>query len=254
MDYQKLEEVMSNLQKVEGTKAVASAALFAKKTDAHIDQGDILIPKLLLMQGLSQLVADEKAQMGDVINSVTNTVLGGKKGSMTFIPLSHSKTWVRYKMEGASPKFMGIEPFTVQNSRRPWEEEVDGVKYRNDACLNFFVLLESEINDPRAMPYALSFRRTSYTAGKKLATHFAQCSMAGLAPYAGMLALTSEKQQNDHGPYYVFNVVPVKDTPPEYAPKILQWAEFLASTSVKVDDSDIEAEGSGASAVETKQF
>jgi hypothetical protein len=246
---------MSQLQKVEKTKSVAAPiSVFAKRADTAIDQTDILIPKLLLMQGLSKWVSEEKAAMGDIVNSVTGKLLGGKKDSINFIPIAHNKTWVRYKIEGGSPKYIGIEPHTPANARRPWEEEIDGVKYRNDACLNFFVLLESEIQDPRAMPYALSFRRTSYNAGKKLITHFAQCDMAGLAPYAGVLTLSSSKQQNDHGPYYTYDVIPLKDTPSDYSTKINQWADFLSRNVVRVDDSDIEAETATGAGVEKTQF
>ena len=51
----------------------------------------------------------------------------------------------------------------------------------------------------------------------------------------------------------MFDVVPVKDTPPEYSAKIMQWADFLSRNVVRVDDSDVEAEAT-VSNVEKTQF
>lgn len=238
---------MSNLEKAKTTQM----SVFSKKTaTANLDRSDILIPKLLVMQGMSKQVADEKAQPGEIVNSVTGEVLAARGKDIRFIPIMQFKSWVKYRMEGASPRYIGQEMFNESNANLPWESEENGQKFRNDICLNFYVLLEKDLEDPGALPYLLSFRRTSYKNGRKLITHFVQCDMAGMEPYAKTLNLTGQKQQNDSGTYYIFDVSVAGNTSEKNASKIQDWVKILSSGVHKVDDSELEE--SSESGIKTK--
>ncbi len=233
-------------------KKVSAMAVFAKKSEAaNIDRKDLLIPKLLTMQGLSKLVAAEKATMGDIVNSVTGEVLGGKSKPVNVIPLKIFKTWVRYKIQGGSPMYIGTEPFTPENANRPWEESVDGGKIRNDQALNFYVMLEEDMKKPFALPFVLSFRRTSYRNGRKLVNHFAQAEAIHQEAFGGTVELRTEKQQNDQGIFYVFDVGATKATNPEYAAKCELWMKTLAEAKVTIDDSDEEEKVSSSAGAAT---
>lgn len=230
-------------EKAVTTKPANAASIFKKRLDTGsvIDKADILIPKLLLMQGLSDLVTDDKAKMGDIANSVTGKIVGGNGKKVSFIPLLTNKSWVRYQKEdGGALKYLGNEPWTAKNSGRQWEEVTREGTFRNDACLNFYVLLEEDMTNPKALPYLLSFRRTSYRSGRKLVNHFMEADMAQLAPYSGMMFLDSTKEKNDSGVYYIFDVMPNTDTPEKYADKINEWVEVLSKGAHQVDESDLE--------------
>jgi hypothetical protein len=213
------------------------------------DSTDILIPKLLAMQGLSKYVAAEKAQMGDIVNSVTGEVLGGKKEAINFIPLKVFKTWVRYKYEKNSPMYIGTEEAKGQTYQ--WEEEIGGVKFRNDQVLNFYVMLEKDLTKPFALPYVLAFRRTSYTAGKKLNTQFEVSKASGIPPFMQTYALTTTKQQNDQGTFYTFDITPGKPTDAKFIPSIEKTFKLLVGAAIKVDDSDIVEETSKTTSKKT---
>jgi hypothetical protein len=212
-------------------------ALKKPSTDL-IDQADILIPKLLIMQGLSEFVAQEKAVMGDIVNSVTGEVLGGKGKPISFIPLMMNKVWIKYKIQGGEQKYVGTIPWSAANSNTKWEDvDKDGALLRNDACLNFYVMLERDLESSSGLPYLVSFRRSSYRNGKKLVTHFAQTQMANVSPYAMTLSLTSSKEQNDKGTFYIFDIMPGKDTDAKYCDKLELWTETLKKNMHNIDET-----------------
>lgn len=224
------------------------------------DTRDILIPKLLVMQGLSELVTQERAQMGDFCNSVTGEVVGTarEKGfkPVVFIPIMTFKTWVIYEKIGDKLEFKEIIPMTPANSNWEMEEEVNGATVRRDRCINFFVLVEGQTGE---LPYSLTFRRTSYRAGQKLATHFKTCELAAargrpVPPAAKTFKLIAHKETNDHGTFYVLDVEPNGDTKQEDLKTAYEWYQVLKTRSVKVDDSDVRTDGQAASTIDTDRF
>lgn len=215
-----------------------SPFILKKPATDLIDQSDILIPKLLIMQGLSEFVAQEKAVMGDIVNSVTGEILGGKGKALSFIPLIMNKVWIKYKVQGGEQKYIGTAPWSAANANTKWEGvDTDGSLLRNDACLNFYVMLKSDLDKSTALPYLVSFRRSSYRNGKKLVTHFAQSQMANIAPYAMVLNLTSTKEQNDKGTFYIFDVTHGAETDAKYAEKLEMWTDTLKKNIHVVDES-----------------
>lgn len=200
---------------------------------------DILIPKLLAMQGLSDYVTEEKAQMGDIVNSVTGEVLAGKGVPINFVPLTRFKTWARYEQDGAKLKYVGTEPDTGQNYK--WEEVgSDGKKYRNDQVLNFYILLEGDLQKPFALPYLLTFKRTSYTAGKKLNTQYEMSLAGGYPPFVQSYKLQTAKEQNDHGTFYVWDVRPGAATDQSTFATIQKSLKMVTTQKVNVHDEDEE--------------
>lgn len=232
-------------------KETSAVSVFTKKSSANtqLDKTDILIPKILLMQGPSVLVAEEKAQMGDIVNSVTAQLIGGKGKPITIIPLTHYKDIVKFEIADGDtkPKFKQYLPWNTQNAELPWEgveKDMQGrdIKVKHMKRLNFYVLLESEMENPSALPYVLSFSSKSYQNGRKLVTHFAQADMANLEPCSYMFNLDSKKEKNDKGIFYIFDITPNKKTPDAFAPKISLWTDILAKGNHQVDDSDLETD------------
>lgn len=236
--------------------------------DEAVDTQDILIPKLLVMQGLSKAVADEKAQMGEFIDSLTYEILGSAREKdpkpVEFIPLTMFKTWIRYEKIGDDKlDFRGIHPVTPENADWKWEEtDEDGNHFRNDQCLNFYVILKEKADDPMEMPYLLTFRRTSYKNGKKLATHFAKCQRAlqlnkVVPPASNTFKLTAVKTTNDEGTFYVMDIEPGGKTSKEHIQVAKDWVATIKQSNVKVDNSDIvgdESEKTEAVDVDNSEF
>jgi hypothetical protein len=214
------------------------------------DSRDILIPKLLVMQGLSKMVTDDKAQMGDFVDSVSGEILGSAREKdlrpVKFVPIMTFKTWVEYekieiKGKDAKLEFRGIIPMTEANANWPLEEEKEGKSLRRDRCINFYVLLADKPDD---LPYLITFRRTSFRAGQKLATHFKKCELAALRgkpvpPAATVFALTASKLTNEKGTFYVADLSPTGTTPKETLKLAWDWYQMLKTANVKVDNSDL---------------
>jgi hypothetical protein len=215
-----------------------------------VDNKDILIPKLLIMQGLSKLVTEEKAQMGDLVNSVTGEVIGTARGEKQrpcfIIPIKTFKTWVEFKVEGSKKTFSRVVPYDETNAHWKREDTNDqGEKVERDECINFYVLLA---NQPDSLPYVITFRRTSMRAGKKLATHFKMCELArargqAVPPAATTFALTGSKVTNDKGTYYVADIAAQGPTQKEALKIAYEWYLTLkqSEAKIKVDNSDLES-------------
>lgn len=213
-----------------------------------ISKEDILIPKILLMQAMSQLVTEKEiAEPGDIIVSTTEEVVGGKENPLIFVPLMSFKTWTISELVGAKYEFRDTIPMTPKNAADPLEFEENGVKYRRDKGLNFYVLLKKDLEaaakgEGAVMPALLAFRRTSFTAGKKLASGIQMSSMMKKSAASSAYALSSTKRKTDDHTYYVYDVAPSKDSKVsiEELAVAKQWYDTLMSSQVKVDDSSDE--------------
>lgn len=225
-------------------------ALQEDMQDMGLDSSDMLIPRISLMQGLSEAVAEGNATIGDIINSLTGVKLGDKNNAVEFIPLTVYKTWVRRKLVGAKYEYDSTLPFTAANANLPWEEEVGGTKYRNDKTLNVYVLLAKDIAEGRPFPAVVSFSRTSSRAGKAIATHFMQSISFKQHPSSSVLKLCCHMEKNDLGNYYVFDVLPGRRaTSFEYAATI-DITDKIKRSNVVVQEEQAERAPSGTRNVE----
>ncbi len=220
------------------------------------DATDILIPKILLAQSTSKAVQDEKVTFGQLYKSTTFEALGGKDKPVSIIPLYHTKTWVLSQKIGGKYEFRAVEPFTPENKDKPWEWTQVGQEWKREQSLNFFVLIPSEVDrdqkardlaakgeipdlDASLLPCVLSFKSTSYKAGKVLVTHFAKASDFGLPPFVSYFQLTTLKTTNDRGTFYVLDVGKGGKTNVAHLPAATKWRDIVAHSSVKIDESDL---------------
>ena len=74
-----------------GTEVVNAEQDLNAWGDAPVSARDIIIPKILAMQGLSELVTDGKAKFGDFVDSVTHQVLGSIDKPLEFVPFHMTK-------------------------------------------------------------------------------------------------------------------------------------------------------------------
>ncbi len=222
-----------------------------------IDNKDLLLPKLLLMQGLSQLVAAGEAGTGDIINSLSKKVLGGKQKPVEIIPIMAMKSWIYFEKKGDKYNYVRVEEFNAANSDRAMEGvTAEGVAYRYDRSFDVYGLVASEAKDPTALPVMVSFRRTSYMAGKKVATFFKRCEMARKPPASKTLLLTSAMQKNDLGTFFTYDIAEGRETDKNDLAKAYEWYKLVKRGSHHVDDSDL-SEGhteSSGSSIPTTEF
>ena len=138
------------------------------------DAGDMIIPRVKVIQTLSPERKDKLAAEGDIINSLTKEKLNGK----VFIPVFkfNNHIWWRDRSEGGGikciardAKFGTMSDGTNLICASCKRCEFDNTKQGKEALptctkyINFFGFFEGE-----RMPIILSFAKTSYNEGKKM--------------------------------------------------------------------------------------
>lgn len=212
-----------------------------------VSSQDIVIPKILPMQGMSVAVTDGKASMGEFRDSLSNNLLGKIDEPVHVIPFYMEKMWDILE-EAADGKFKWKKSVpVVENPASPdyndnwkWEAEVQGLKVKNVRRFNFYVLLPSEVADGSSIPYIFSFKSTSIKEGKKLFTQmYVRCAKAGMPPAAYTIKIGGVRQKNDLGTFIVPNFTIDRKTTEAELTECLYWIKMIKGGKTKVDDSDI---------------
>lgn len=215
-----------------------------EKLGLKFDPRDLVVPKILCMQGLSTLVSEGKAVMGEIRDSMNGKKLGDSKEALEIIPFHVNKTWVIFEEINGKLQYKEQVPQTAENFNWPWEDMVNGVKVRRDQSINYFVLLPWEIKEEIYFPYMISFRRTSYLAGKKLETARVKYGAFSKPVFVKTFNLHAVRKENELGKFYIFDITENRKTTDEEIKAVERWKSVIESTNIRVDDSDLEKEAS----------
>jgi hypothetical protein len=257
---------MKNEMQTQATNLPATSA----PPQTKILASDVVVPRLLLMQGMSDLVNDRKANIGDMVKNSTAEKLGDPEHPIQIIPLAEpTPTWIiEFKRKGDQKwGFKGVEPRNASNADLPWRFEADkdgkpltpgqtsDFEWRRVQCLTLYALLPADIeafmveeakaaagempDTSKALtPVLVTFRSTGFKAGKEVSTFFTEVAQFKLQAWKFSISLGCVLDKNDLGTYYVFKVdrksTPVKK---EHLPKVEYWANIVASTSLRTDDT-----------------
>lgn len=200
--------------------------------DSAISSRDIVIPKILLMQGLSDLVADGKAKIGDFADSTTGDILGSIDKPVEFIPFHMTKVWIVSRRKKNESKFE-FERYAdaIDGSELPFEQMDGEDTIKNEYALQFYVLLKQDMS----MPYVITFKSTSLRAGKVLSTQmYVRNRAAGLVPPAYSMFLGGKKEKNDKGTFAVMELKTGTKTMPEEIKECLNWFNVVKAGKTKV--------------------
>lgn len=249
-------------------------AIHAPEPEQSIISSDIVIPKLLLMQGLSDFVSEGKTQPGKIVRSSTIEAVAGPGTTVHFVPLKVTTGWAEKEKIGQKFEFRRAFPRTPHNDglprqfwRNPQGMDFDkpgmlgATEWARVKSIDVFALLPGDIDKFQAemkaaaesgeipdlsatvLPVVISFRSTSFNAGKAVTTFFAQVSeMAQTVPtlrsYNYMLPLTCKSEKNDKGTYFVFEVGQAKPLDKKYRAQAEKWMHTLnAVKDIKIDSS-----------------
>jgi len=208
--------------------------------DCPVEVEDITIPKLLLQQSQSAMFREGKSKIGEVRGSLEGNLVMGVGESVDFIPFSVYKTWVTLKVKGGV--FVEEVPYAKASKER--EETRDGEDLKNYQTLNYYCLLPSDIESGVYMPYVISFRSTSYTAGKTLETKRALLQEFGKPLCFKTFTLSAKADRNaDGNDYQTFQVHEARGTSDNELKAVKDWMGIIKTKNVTIDDSDIKTEG-----------
>jgi hypothetical protein len=209
-----------------------------------VDAQDVLIPRLMLAQGMSPIVQQGNAVVGSIFNSNTGQTLVKKKEKLSFIPLMYFREWHVCSVDPQGNEKL-IERVKMVQANEGWSKEdvvagPDGrmIPIRRHKAHNFFVLLPKFIDE---LPFLITFKKSNQMAGKRLVTHLKTSALKG-APAA---ALTWNVYADDHTyngrTYPVFNVEPGEETPKSMLDVAFKWYNTL-SKSAAVVAADVDEE------------
>lgn len=203
--------------------------------DNQMSAQDMIIPKILCMQGLSDLVAEGKARMGDFVDSLSNDVIGSIDSPVNVIPFHMEKLYIISKKNKGESRYEFDRIETAVNQAYPYEDEIDTVQYKYEYALQFYCLRPEDTS----LPYVVTFKSTSLKSGKVLSTQmFVRNRAAGLVPPAFTMQLCGRKEKNDQGTYIVMEVKQGEKTSDELIGQCLNWLKIVKAGQVKVQQED----------------
>jgi hypothetical protein len=213
--------------------------------DFKIDNSDILIPKILLMQPSSEMVADEKieARIGDFRNSVSGFKVGSILEPFLFIPFHYTKKWDVVVKEGN--KWVRTEPFNVGDENLPWEYEEAGTQMKRVQRLDFFGFVPGLVDKGEILPMVFACKSTGYKEGKKILTQMKVNIAQKKLPWNTVYAIGGEKRKNDDDQTYCVPKIQIAgDAHEDHLRLCMEWYRNIKNMTAKVvvDESDVESE------------
>lgn len=249
-----------NKQAAENALAAKEQAALATQSEAPMgfedeDAGDMIIPRVKVVQTLSPERKDKQANEGDIINSLTKDRLNGK----TFIPVfkfNNNIDWkdradgggilciardgrIGEKSDGTQVMCASCRRCEFDNTKQGKEALPKCTKY-----INFFGFFAGE-----RMPIILSFAKTNYTEGKKLYS-LAKVTMQNMWNYGYVL---NEKLMAKNGnEWYIATAIPAGATGEEDRTFALELYKSFRNTiqdvNFDVEDNSSDAATSGGAA------
>lgn len=235
---------------VKESHAISAEVMDLSQWGTPVNLGqDLVLSKILLMQGMSQLVMDGKAMFGEYRDSLSGAKLGSIVEPLVLVPFHAEKYWDIYEMNADDDKFKWVrtEPLIEDPTRKdyndnlPWLDKVNGVETKRVRRLLFYFINPKEVATGEAVPVVMAFKSTSYKEGKKLLSQmYMRNRKAGLPPCGYTIILSGKKEKNDDGTW----AVPTYELGPKAEvadmQECLNWYKLIARGGVKVDNSDME--------------
>lgn len=219
--------------------AVQSQAMADLAEFGEISSQDLIIPRILVMQGLSDMVANGDAKLGELRENINNSLLGSIEKPLEIIPFKFEKVW-REQEEGAKEP-REIKPIFSNPADPRYNEDLpfeyadeNGVSMRRFKAYRFFVMLPSRL---QSMPHMIEFKSTSLSAGKKIINQASELVRKGKKPYGSVFNLVVSKQSNKKGTFAVLDVKVARDIKEDEAGEVQVWLSRMKTTKVKVDES-----------------
>lgn len=225
---------------VESNLSSTSMAQFANYdmetfTDISLDvadnkelfQNDILIPKVWLVQAMSEMRKEKKAEEGQFVDSQSGEILADLAEELKFVTLKTFKRWQTFKLvqEGQKIKkeFISSEIMVFgKNHDLPYEDTIEGEKIVRRQVISAYILLEKDATQGINRPYIVDFAASSKGAGRALISDIKTLNTPtpnrnGLPCFVGFFNMFSKEQKFDDGSAFV---------------KFVKFGGFLPKTSM----------------------
>lgn len=225
------------------------------------EAGDMIVPRIKVVQTLSPERKEKLADEGDIINSLTKEKLNGK----IFIPVfkyNNNIDWkdrsdgggiqciardgkVGEKSDGTKLMCASCKRCEFDNTKQGREAVPKCTKY-----INFFGFFAGE-----RMPIILSFAKTNYNEGKKLYS-LAKVTMQNMWNYG--YTLTEKLMAKGNNEWYIINTAPAGATSEEdrqFGLALYQmYRNNLNAINMDMEDENVSASSGPAVDVNATEF
>lgn len=235
---------MANNLTVAKPQGMAMAGNGARGFD-NFDNSDLIIPRLRLLQGLSQAVVDGLGIIGQFQDTLTGEILGDE----VEVVLMGMKNGAVYFEAGKGMQCKSVDGITSIRGDSCKDcpfghyhagEWVDDVPPKCSSSKEFMAVTRKTLSGEESRPMVISFLKTSYKEGKRLAS---MARFTGKDIFANAYKITSEKIKNDKGTFAVLKLSPTGLITPEEFVSAESWYNILNNTNVKVHDDEMADEG-----------
>ena len=204
-----------------------------------VGANDIVLPRILLMQNTSEYVGEEKAKLGDLVNSQTLEVLGGFTKPIEIVPLKKLEDILVFDTTQQPQKFLKKLEATPINKGLKYEDVEDGIMVKRFLIYTFRCLLLEDIKKGTAYPYELTFKSTSLKAGKQLASMMFQSLAMNQYPYNWAYQVLPSKEKNESNYYAVLKTAKGAKLDPEQFAVAKHWSDQLRTKNVVTEDDSV---------------
>lgn len=197
---------------------------------------DIAFPRIQQMQPISESVTDGKYAAGDIIDSVTGEILGSTTKQVEIIPLRCRKYYKVTKEVDGKDKFVRIEPINSPvDMQKEWNFLEDGEQMARRPVMEVFVLIPG-----KDLPYIFRIAGMSYKGMSKqfYTSAFALPASQRKAPFVRSLLISSKKEKNDKGTYFVYSFINGKLTDADTYALANQWYESTKNAKVRDEEDE----------------
>lgn len=168
---------------------------------------DILIPKIHLIQTMSELSKSREKMDGDYVDSRTAETLLPVDGPAEYLPLIVLKTfkrWHTFELVGDKKKFLSSEVMVLgKNENLKYEETVEGKDLRRRQVISAYVLLGEDAKKGINKPYIIDFAATSKGAGRDMVSDINVLNTDGIPSWLAWFKLSKFEETSEQGDYFV---------------------------------------------------
>lgn len=180
---------------------------YEQSIDNELFKNDIIIPKIWLVQQMSEAFKQGKAGLGHYISSQTLEAISNGTEEILFIPLNIFKRWQTFKVDAKGNKeFFRSDIITRENIHWPYEDTIEGEQVVRRQVISVYVVLAKDVMKGLNIPYVIDFASTSKGAGRSLITDVATIEKGGYPMFLGFFKLTSYEDKIDKNEFFVKKV------------------------------------------------
>lgn len=207
---------------------IGEKELAAYAQEMTLDVGsEAEMPRLQLMQGLSELVSDGRASVGEWRDSVDGELIAKQSETFSAIVCHVSTRWMHFEDD----EYTGSSPITLENANLPYE---DGNK-QNKKAYDFYVLLADKADET---PYLLTITSTASRIARRWLTLLTKIQHQKRPVCSVVFQIGSQKQSNDKGSWFVPTVLAGRDSTQEEIEIAIDWYKQI-SQSQRVATGDL---------------